>query len=200
MDLRPIAHWVSKHLDEGIEHEQRVVRIASTLFDLTADLHHLDAGARNLLRAAALVHDVGRCVDKADHPIVGARLILADRSLPVAGADRRALAFLTLYHRDALPRLGDEALIRNEDDRADLRKILAILRAADSLDSRSLESPQLVFGLKKRRVHVTCYLRDLTGKARRVYLRRKKFRLLEDELSCTVEVDVRAVEALTLVA
>src|SRR6266567_739746 len=58
MDLRPIAHWVSRRLDQGIEHEQRVVRIASTLFDLTADLHQLNAGDRNLLRAAALVHDV----------------------------------------------------------------------------------------------------------------------------------------------
>jgi exopolyphosphatase/pppGpp-phosphohydrolase len=200
MDLRPIAHWVSRRL-ESIEHEQRVVRVASTLFDLTADLHHLTAAHRNLLRAAALVHDVGRSIDKDDHPVVGARLLLADRSLPIDRADRRALAFLTLYHRNGIPRRGDEPLVSsNSDERADLRKVLALLRAADALDSRSLESPQLVFGLKKRRVHVTCYLRDLTSKARRVYLRRKKFRLLEEELACTVEVDVRSAEALTLVA
>jgi exopolyphosphatase/pppGpp-phosphohydrolase len=200
MDLRPIAHWVSRRLDQGIEHEQRVVRVATTLFDLTADLHQLNFAARNLLRAAALVHDVGRCVDKADHPVIGARMLLADRSLPIGRVDRRALAFLTLYHRDELPRPGDEALVHNEDDRDNLRKLLALLRAADALDSRSLESPQLVFGRKKRRVHVACYLRDITGKARRVYLRRKKFRLMEEELACTVEVDVRSAEALTLVA
>lgn len=199
MDLRPIAHWVARHL-EDIEHEQRVARIASTLFDLTAALHDLDSRCRNLLRAAALVHDVGRSIDKAEHPAAGARLVLRDESLRLGRHEREMLAFMTLYHRDGLPREGDEKLLRDDYDRPALRKLLALLRAADALDSRSLESPQLVFGLRKRKLHVACYLRDVSGKARRVYLRRKKFRLLEEELGCTVEVDVRSAEALPLVA
>jgi exopolyphosphatase/pppGpp-phosphohydrolase len=199
MDLRLIAHWVSRRL-EAIEHEQRVVRIATTLFDLTAELHNLGARDRNLLRAAALVHDVGRSIDKARHPQIGARLIVRDRSLQIEDCQRRALAFLTLYHRGAVPRPGSEALLREGDDRTALRQVLALLRAADALDSRSLESPQLVFGLKKKRIKVDCYLREACGRARRVYLRRKKFRLLEEEMGCTVEVDVRSAEALTLVA
>ena len=200
MDLRAIAHWASEHLD-SLAHEHRVFRIASTLFDLTRDLHRLDAAARHLLRAAAIVHDVGRSVDKADHPAIGARLVLRDRRLPAADdADRRALAFLTLYHRDALPEPGDEAILKPGDDRETLRKILAILRAADALDSRSKESPRLVFGLRRKRVKVTCYLERLCPKTRRVYERRKKFRLLEEELGCTLEVDVRSADALKLVA
>jgi exopolyphosphatase/guanosine-5'-triphosphate,3'-diphosphate pyrophosphatase len=199
MDLRPIAHWVARHL-EGIEHEQRVVRIASALFDLTPELHRLGPRGRNLLRAAALVHDVGRCVDKTNHPIEGARLILRDRSLPLTRAQRRALAFLTLYHRDAVPAMGREALLRDGDDRASMRKILALLRTADALDSRSQESPRLTFAFRKRRLRVTCYLSDLSGKARRVYQRRKKYRLLEDELGCGVDVDVRSAERVRQVA
>jgi exopolyphosphatase/pppGpp-phosphohydrolase len=199
MDLRPLAHWVASRLEE-IEHEQRVVRIASTLFDLTAGLHQLDPRARNLLRAAALVHDVGRSIDKARHPAIGARLILRERTLNLSDADRRALAFLTLYHRDAVPAPDKEAILHNDDDRACLRKILALLRVADALDSRSLESPRIFFGLKRKRLNITCYFRDLTAKARRIYLRRKKFRLLEGELGCVVEIDLRSAEALTLVA
>ena len=129
-----------------------------------------------------------------------ARLVLGHESVRLGRDEREMLAFMTLYHRDGLPRLGDEKLLRDHHDRPALRKVLALLRAADALDSRSLESPQLVFALRKRKVHVGCYLRDLSSKARRVYLRRKKFRLLEEELGCTVEVDVRSVEALTLVA
>jgi exopolyphosphatase/pppGpp-phosphohydrolase len=199
MDLRPIAHWVTRHL-EDIEHEQRVARIASTLFDLTAPMHKLDARARNLLRAAALVHDVGRAVTKSEHPAEGAQMLLRDSALRLPDHDRRALAFLTFYHRDGLPRRGAEKLLRDAHDRPSMRKMLGLLRAADALDSRSLESPQLVFGIRKRRVHVACYLRDISGKARRVYLRRKKFQLLEEELGCEVNVDVRSAEALTLVA
>jgi exopolyphosphatase/pppGpp-phosphohydrolase len=198
-DLRAIARWASGHLD-SLGHEHRVFRIASTLFDLTREIHGLNAPALNLLRAAAIVHDVGRSVDKADHPRIGARLVLRDRRLRVTDDERRALAFLTLYHRDGLPDWGDEAFLRPDDDRETLRKVLALLRAADALDSRSKESPRLVFGLKKKRLKVTCYLEELCAKTRRVYQRRKKFRLLERELGCTIEVDVRSAEALKMVA
>jgi exopolyphosphatase/guanosine-5'-triphosphate,3'-diphosphate pyrophosphatase len=199
MDLRAIAHWASRHLDD-VEHEQRVSRIASTLFDLTSPLHRLDPRARNLLRAAALVHDVGRSVNKSEHPAEGARILLRDGSLKLHDHDRRALAFLTFYHRDGLPRLGNEKLLKESHDRPTLRAVLALLRGADALDSRSLESPRLVFSLKKKRLQVTCYLEDFSSKARRVYQRRKKFRLMEEELDCAVEVAVRSADALTLVA
>src|SRR2546421_8331997 len=160
MDLRSVAHWVLGRLDT-IEHEKRVVRIASSLFDLTRPRHRLSPSARRLLRTAAVVHDVGRSVDKARHPVVGARMILRDHSLHVGTPERRALAFLTLYHRDGVPEVGDEAILRDLDDRESLRKILALLRAADALDSRSLESPRLVFGLKKNRLEITCYFQTL---------------------------------------
>jgi exopolyphosphatase/guanosine-5'-triphosphate,3'-diphosphate pyrophosphatase len=199
MDLRAIAHWASDYLD-SLSHEQRVFRIASNLFDLTRDLHGLGPAARNLLRAAAIVHDVGRSVAKGDHESIGAQLVLRDKRLHVGDVDRRALAFLTRYHRGGVPDTGEERILKDGDDRDTLRKLLALLRAADALDSRSKESPRLVFGLKKKRLRVTCYLEQSCPKTRRVYERRKKFRLLEEEMGCTVEVDVRSGDALRLVA
>ena len=102
MDLRAVAHWASDYLD-SLSHEQRVFRIASTLFDLTRDIHRLDQGARHVLRAAAIVHDIGRSVAKGGHESTGAQLVLRDKRLRVPDADRRALAFLTLYHRGPVP-------------------------------------------------------------------------------------------------
>jgi exopolyphosphatase/guanosine-5'-triphosphate,3'-diphosphate pyrophosphatase len=199
MDMRSVAHWASRRL-ETIAHEQRVCRTAATLFDLTAEHHDLPHAARTLLRAAALVHHVGRSVDDDRHPAVGAQMILNDRALPVGQADRRALAFLTLYHRDAVPDCGDELLLTDRDDRAQLRRILALLRTADALDSRSQEVPRLVFCLRRKRLKVTCYLEDPDGKAARTYQRRKKFRLLQTEIGCEVEVEVRAAAKLHRVA
>jgi exopolyphosphatase/pppGpp-phosphohydrolase len=146
------------------------------------------------------VHDVGRSIDKDNHPHVGAQMILRSRSLPLVHAHRRALAFCTLYHRDEVPDHGKEKLLQDDDDRESLRKVLALLRAADALDSRSQESPRLVFGLKRKRLKIICSLEDPTPKVRRLYERRKKFRLLEDELDCTVEVEVKSTRALQLVA
>ena len=199
MDLTEIARWAEKHLG-GIGHEQRVLRNSSTLFDLTRGLHGLSLAERRALRAAALVHDVGRSVDKANHPEVGAGMILRSRSLGLNESDRRALAYLTMYHRDEVPERGDDAILDDDDDHDSLRKILALLRTADALDSRSLESPRLVFGLKRKRLKIICTLQEATGKARRIYERRKKYLLLEEELGCEVEVEVREGRVLQWVA
>lgn len=199
MDLSEIARWAEKHLG-GIGHEQRVLRNSSTLFDLTRGLHGLSLHERRVLRAGALVHDVGRSIDKANHPEVGAGMILRSRSLRLNESDRRALAYLTMYHRDDVPAMGDDGILEEWEDRDSLRKILALLRTADALDSRSLESPRLVFGLKRKRLKITCTLQEATGKARRIYERRKKYLLLEEELGCEVEVEVREGRALQWVA
>ena len=84
--------------------------------------------------------------------------------------------------------------------------LLAMLRSADALDSRSLEPARLVFalgGLKltsaRRALRVTCYLERDCPKARKVYSRRKKFRLLEELLYVRVEVDLAFADSLRMV-
>jgi len=201
--------WVARQLG-GSGHERRVASIAATLFDLTAPLHGLASLAdRRLLQLAALVHDVGRRAGKGNHAAAGAAMVLSDDGvLPLTAAERRAVAYLTLHHRGAVPEVGDDDVLHDrEDDAGRLLKLLALLRAADALDSRSLESPQVVFALlpgtaanARPRLRVTCYLQTDSAKARRVYERRKKFRLLEDVLGCRVEVEIVQAQALRMVA
>ena len=209
--LAAADNWAAQRLGSSA-HERRVASIAATLFDLAAPLHGLTSLAdRRLLQVAALVHDVGRCASKADHPAGGAAMVLSDDTLPLTAAERRAVAYLTLYHRGAVPEAGDDDILHHGDDDAErMLKLLALLRAADALDSRSLESPQLVFamvpgrriegGTSRPRLRVACYLQHDSDKARRVYRRRKKFRLLEDVLGCRVEVEIVLAQALRMVA
>jgi hypothetical protein len=49
-------------------------------------------------------------------------------------------------------------------------------------------------------LQVTCVLNDDTPKARKVYGRRKKYRLLEELLDCRVEVRITPARALQMVA
>jgi exopolyphosphatase/guanosine-5'-triphosphate,3'-diphosphate pyrophosphatase len=200
-----VEKWVCRRLGQTL-HEVRVAEIAETVFDLTAPLHSLDRATARLLRLASLVHDVGRAVDEAEHPAHGAAMILSDESLPLSAAERRALAYLTLYHRGAVPAIGEDDVLHPEDDHGRLLKLLGLLRCADGLDSRSLESPRLVFaliaaeGAVRPSLRVTCYLHSDSDKVRRVYQRRKKFRLLEQTLGCTVEVTVARAQGLRMVA
>ena len=199
-----VERWAGRALG-AVRHEQRVVEIGETVFDLTAPLHGLHGGRdRHLLRLAAMVHDVGRSVDDANPPAEGAAMILADSTLPLSPAERRALAYLTLYHRGEVPATGDDDVLHPDDDHAALLKLLALLRCADALDTRSLDPPQLVFalagGARRPELRVTCYVLHDSEKVRRVYGRRKKFRLLEELLGCMVSVDVVPAQGLRMVA
>lgn len=191
--------WVARRLG-AVDHERRVAAIASTLFDLTADIHELGMPQRRLLRLASILHDVGRSVDRKSHPAEGARMIAADSTLPLTAAERRCLCYLTRYHRGAVPQNGYAEYLTGADDRKAMHRLLALLRAADALDSRSAVVPRLVIAMRGRRIAVTCYLDEDCSRARRIYRRRKKHRLLEEVLGCRLEVDIRLAEAVHAVA
>lgn len=207
--FRAVERWVARHLG-GVRHERQVAAIAANLFDLTLPLHGLAPADRRLLCLAAMVHDVGRCICKEDHPAEGAWMLLADTTLPLAASERRALAYLTCYHRGAAPLPGRDAVLHADDDPSRLLRLLALLRAADALDSRSLEPGRVVLALVgagpgrdgpgRIKLRATCYLEADCPKSRRLYRRRKKFRLLEELLGVRMEVEIALAEALRLVA
>lgn len=194
-----LEKWVLRELG-SIDHERRVTEIASKLFDLTWPLHGLGRQQRRLLRKAAVVHDVGRSIDDDTHPQQGAKMLLETAHLPLDPPERRELAYLTRYHRGKVPELGMDSILRRTDDHETLRLILAFLRSADALDSRAIESPRLMFDLVGQRLHVICVLSEDTAKARKVYSRRKKHRLMEELLGCRVELRITAARTLQMVA
>ena len=187
------ARWAARRLASvagGIEHERRVLAIAVKLFDLTRPLLHLSSSHAHLLRLAALLHDVGRAIDERDHPRQGAHLILTTSAVPLSPAERRALAFLTRYHRGAVPPLGKEEHLTPADDRPALRKLLALLRVADALDNRQLPPLELTFSLKGRRLSIDATVSSNLRRAREVFTRRKKFRMLESLMEGSISVNL----------
>jgi len=127
-------------------------------------------------------------------------MILEAEHLPLTSPERRSLAYLTRRHRGKVPDQASDKFLSQTDDHESLKTILALLRAADTLDSRSLESPRLVFALLGRELRITCYLDSDCLKARKVYSRRKKFRLLEEQLDLRVEPRICEAQALQMVA
>lgn len=190
--------WAQRRLGR-IGHERRVTAIASILFDLTQDLHDLAASHRRLLRLAAIVHDVGRSVEDRRHPAIGAEMIQEDATLPISNQDRRRLAYLTRYHRGAVPEVGFDGILRDGDSRKAMRRILAVLRAADTLDNRNLTPPRIIMSLRGRKLDVTCFIEDDCAKSRRAFSKRKKFRLLEDLLDCKIDIQIKLAEAVEAV-
>lgn len=190
-----LESWARRRLG-NVDHERRVFQIAGTLFDLTRDLHGLGRRSHWALGAAAWLHDVGRSVDPKTHEVVGAEMILSDVALALPTDARRWIAYLTLHHRGPVPDLGDDEILRTSDDREALRKVLGLLRAADTLDSRSLgETPRLLLMRRDHRIRVSCLVREQVDKAEKVFCRPKKYRLLQETIGCTLDVDVQLGEA-----
>jgi exopolyphosphatase/guanosine-5'-triphosphate,3'-diphosphate pyrophosphatase len=170
-------------------HERRVAMLAERLFSLTAEWHGLSAGDVESLRLGALLHDIGRAHDDARHPEIGARIVERNRKLPLTPRQRRTAMFMTRYHRGAVPREGhDDILLKGEYPQAVV--LLALLRAADALDSRSAGGAEVTITLRGRKLVLSVEPHADSPKARKALAKRKKFKLMEEILGCNVRLKV----------
>lgn len=118
------------------EHAEQVAEVALMAFDETArlGLHAADPGEREVLWAAAMLHDVGVLVDYSAHHRHSEYLTL-NTSLP--GFNHRELALMASMlrgHRKGVPSLDPYAsLLRSSDERA-YRRGVALLRLAEQLE------------------------------------------------------------------
>ncbi len=182
----------------SIAHERCVAAVADDLFVITSAFHRLTTKHRRLLQMAALLHDVGRRYDDKNHPARGAEMIDRARGLPLTARQRRSLCYCTRYHRGAVPKTGFDGILRNNDSRRELRLVLALLRTADALDNRQLESSRIYLKRQGRRLTITCTVgSDDFRRAQKAIGRRKKVRLLEELLDLSIEIDVRSASSAT---
>ncbi|QOI99201.1 MAG: Ppx/GppA family phosphatase [Phycisphaeraceae bacterium] len=140
-DPVPAARRLSRLLDPDPDHSRHVDRLASSMLDQLArhpavgSVLAAEPDARTILRVAALLHDTGASVDYPTHHKRSRDIILASL-LP--GISERATALasqVARYHRKAEPsRRHPRFAALSEPDRAVVRVLAAVLRAADALD------------------------------------------------------------------
>ncbi|MGA9527923.1 MAG: CHAD domain-containing protein [Terriglobales bacterium] len=137
------------YLDPDFTHAQRVAQISLRLYDGLCRAALIGQGverdSRDVLLAAALMHDVGRAISNENHQKKTLRMI---RSLaPPVGISARELelaAVVARYHRGALPRPRARTMQRLElPDRRVALELAGVLRLAKSLDPRNGAAPRL---------------------------------------------------------
>jgi exopolyphosphatase / guanosine-5'-triphosphate,3'-diphosphate pyrophosphatase len=122
------------HADHA--HTEHVARLALGLFDelATAGLHAGDAAERELLWAAAVLHDIGMTVDYDDHH-KHSRYLVLNSGLP--GFTPREVALIgqaVRYHRKGAPGLGPFGPLMRKGDDAVLLRLSVLLRLAEDLE------------------------------------------------------------------
>jgi exopolyphosphatase/guanosine-5'-triphosphate,3'-diphosphate pyrophosphatase len=133
------AHELARRFGASGAHENHVAAIALALFDALVDVHHFEPADRDVLFAAALVHDVGVAVNRSAHHKHGAYIVRA-AGLPHWRPEQvELIASLVRYHRKALPKAThSEWAGADAGQRQRILGLGALLRIADGLDTRHL--------------------------------------------------------------
>ncbi len=174
-------------------HGSLVERFSSVLFDATRGVHGLGDRDRLLLRAAAVLHDIGDFVRYDGHHKHSYYLISHSDVMGLSSAEREIVANVARYHRKSAPdlahgnfeRLGKEARVR-------VRVLAGLLRIADALDREHLgkvETLHASVDLARQKLCLT-----LGGEQERdleEWSVREKSELLRDVLALEVELNGR---------
>lgn len=129
-----------------IAHGEQVRKLAAALFRQLRDLHQLSDRHGVLLEVAALLHDIGEVVNLRGHHKHSEYMIRWGRIPGLLDDERELVALAARCHRkplgDVKKVIADAAL--SKEQRSQLRRIAALLRLADGLDT---EHRQRIAGL-----------------------------------------------------
>jgi len=133
---------VARRYGYDLPHSHHVARLATRIFDDTAELHQMREPERALLQYAALLHDIGYHIAHNNHHRHSLYLIKHSEMPGFTATEIGLMGAIVRYHRGSLPRKGGIRARREHEDyfsldraeRSKLLKLAAILQIADGLD------------------------------------------------------------------
>jgi exopolyphosphatase/guanosine-5'-triphosphate,3'-diphosphate pyrophosphatase len=125
---------LDRNYDTDQSHAEQVRHLAFRLFDQTTGLHGYGPKERDLLGAAALLHDLGMVIGYANHH-KHSQTLIEHNGLPGYKPHEAALiALLTRFHRKGKPDVSDYPDLLDSGDGKRLTCLSALLRTAEYLE------------------------------------------------------------------
>ncbi len=139
------------------EHARQVQHLALQIFDQVAAPLGIEPETRDLLAAAALLHDVGYVVSYRQHHKHTYHLIAHAQIDGFTPREHEVIALVARYHRRTPPKRKHGAWAAvGRADRDTVRRLSALLRIADALDRRHSQRVREVrCRVTPRRVYLT---------------------------------------------
>jgi exopolyphosphatase/guanosine-5'-triphosphate,3'-diphosphate pyrophosphatase len=122
--------------EPDLTHSEHVAALSQQMFDSLVEVGLIepDDAGRELLWAAAMLHDVGMTISYDDHH-KHSQYLIASAELPGFDPRERALiAQISRYHRKGNPKLGDMAGLALDGDEELVARCAVILRLAEHLE------------------------------------------------------------------
>jgi exopolyphosphatase / guanosine-5'-triphosphate,3'-diphosphate pyrophosphatase len=135
--LLTAARSFANRVDHDTTHGEHVRHLARALFHQLRDVHGIPDDKGVLLEVAALLHDVGEVVNPRGHHKHSEYMIRWARLPGLDDTSREIVALLARTHRKDAPRAKEliGASTLPKELRAQVRRLSALLRIADSLDT-----------------------------------------------------------------
>lgn len=125
----------------NLDSSERIAKFALSLFDQTQGiLHHWGLNARELLWAAAILHNSGVYISHDAHHKHSYYLIRHGELLGFNETELEIMANIARYHRKSVPKKKHENYqnLTNKEDRKLVKQLSAMLRLAAALDRRQI--------------------------------------------------------------
>ena len=121
------------HIDE--RHCVHVANLCMTLFDALVNEHGMNKRERMLLKAAALVHEIGMFVQASGHNLHGQYIVANSEIFGLKKEELDIIGNIIRYHRGNAPSPTDiDYIALQREERILVLKMASILRVADALD------------------------------------------------------------------
>lgn len=189
--LLTAARSFASRVDHDTTHGEQVRKLARSLFHQLRDVHQLPDELGVVLEVAALLHDVGEVVNARGHHKHSEYMIRWGRIPGLEGVQREMVALLARCHRKStsdLRKVIAEASLP-KDRRGQVRRLAALLRLADSLDSGHRQRVEaIVVGRVGDTIALDLITRDGPGRDDAQLVR--KADLFQEELGVTLTVTV----------
>ncbi|MBO1066644.1 MULTISPECIES: Ppx/GppA phosphatase family protein [Nostocales] len=131
----------AKKYQTNLEHSARVTAFALDIFDQTkGQLHYWNADQRQLLWAAAILHNCGHYVGHSSHHKHSYYLIRNSELLGYNETEIELIANIARYHRKSPPKKKHDSYrnLLHKEHRTMVNQLSAILRLAVALDRRQI--------------------------------------------------------------
>jgi len=116
-------------------HSLQACKLALALFDQLSGVHGFGQEERQLLEAAAILHDIGWIKGQKKHHKTSQEIIIQSDSLLLTRRERLIVGLVARYHRKSLPRDSHEYFSQlDKEAKIVVETLAAFLRLADGLD------------------------------------------------------------------
>ncbi len=134
-DRLELARRFARKCRSNERHCEQVARLAAELFDALRDAYALPPTGADILRAAALLHDIGYLINHERHHKHAYHLIMHGDLRGFSAREIELIANVARYHRRAFPKKSHANFARlDRGERRLVRRLAGILRVADGLD------------------------------------------------------------------